>query len=237
MSFTNYYFELGYNTAIEKVAARKKDDEGMGTAAKLGLGALGAGALGAGAYYSPEILEALGQDGASQWAGQNIQAPMQEAGKYLAGKAGEAGDYMKDKYQDIMAPEQAPTINDLQMGVGSEVGKGTSHAANVDDVKKAIEEMRTGGGIGTEIGKVWDSAKDSAGETWDAATNAAHHTFKDNAINPLAARIREAKEVLGNAGSAVGSHVDDTAQLFNGSQPGSLLDMGRLGIKDLFGTK
>ncbi len=99
MSFTNYYFELGYNTAIEKVAA-KKEDEGMGWGAKLGLGALGAGALGAGAYFSPEILNSLGQGGAAEWAAQNVQTPMQEAGKYLAGKAGEAGEAVADKASD-----------------------------------------------------------------------------------------------------------------------------------------
>ena len=47
MSFTNYYFQFGYNSTLEKTAKKKQEDEGMSTGSKLGLGALGAAGLGA----------------------------------------------------------------------------------------------------------------------------------------------------------------------------------------------
>ena len=67
MSFTDYYFNLGYQSTLEKVAAKKKKDEGMGWGAKLGLGALGAAGLGAGAYFGGDALKGVGLDTAGDW--------------------------------------------------------------------------------------------------------------------------------------------------------------------------
>ena len=58
-SFTDYYFEYGYNSALEKIA-KAKDDEGMSLGAKAGIGAGAAGAAGAAGYYGGEGLKAMG---------------------------------------------------------------------------------------------------------------------------------------------------------------------------------
>ena len=57
MSFTDYYFNFGYNSALEKVAK----DEGMSAGQKAALGLGGLGALGAGAYFGGDALQDAAQ--------------------------------------------------------------------------------------------------------------------------------------------------------------------------------
>ena len=52
MSFTDYYYKLGYETGLKKTSGFFRDDKGdLTLASKLGIGALGAGALGLGAHH------------------------------------------------------------------------------------------------------------------------------------------------------------------------------------------
>ena len=141
MSFTNYYFKLGYQSTLEKVAAKKKD-EGMGIGSKLGLGALGAAGLGAGAMYGgqgmsalgnliddPSALEsikrALGSDpGALGSIGDALRSggsamhdavggPMQEGIGALGGMAADKDDALKD-----LAVDKYDYLKDLVGGIG-----------------------------------------------------------------------------------------------------------------------
>ena len=188
MSFTNYYFNYGFNSAMEKEAARKeKEDEGMGWGAKLGLGALGAAGLGAGAYYSPEILNALGQGDSALWAHQNLKAPMQEAGGYLADKAGEGVDAVKEQYDKYLGgPEGAVPFRPEAIG--------EQHMEQIDsmgdmarDLKGAAQDTPLAPGVSMEqaMGEVDTGAKAMAAHQASALANKMAVMEKIKAMQPI----------------------------------------------------
>lgn len=91
MSFTNYYYNYGFNSTMEKIAADKKN-EGMPTGAKaaLGLGgAAGLAGLGYGAHQGY-----LGA-GAQELLGQGMAAG-KDAIDYTGDKGAEVAEYIKN---------------------------------------------------------------------------------------------------------------------------------------------
>ena len=122
MSFTDFYFNFGYNSALEKVA---KDEESMSTAKKLGLGALGAGVLGAGAYFGGDALKDLGA-----MAAENVKAiPMEGAGDMtnqalakVAPMLSGAGDSMNAARDAILQAAQNKAL-DVRDAAAALIGK------------------------------------------------------------------------------------------------------------------
>ena len=92
-NFIQYYFNLGCETALEKIAKQEKDTE-MSTGAKVGLGALGAAALGTGAYFGRHKIK-----DAAKW----IKEKVKDSGKVKNDKS--KGPWPKKDGYVEMKPE------------------------------------------------------------------------------------------------------------------------------------
>ena len=145
MSFTDYYFELGYNSTLEKVAARKQKDEGMSLGAKLGLGALGAAGLGAGAYFGGDIANALGADRVGDFLNQNITSPVNDA--LAAAKYGLNTGNLGDAVQKFNVDRAIHNFRDSGINTFKDIRDASGDA--YDYLKNLI---------GSEVGSKVDSA-------------------------------------------------------------------------------
>lgn len=92
MSFTDYYYNYGFGSFMEKVAKKKKEDGGMSLGAKLGLGAAGLGAAGLGAYFGGDALGSL-SDTVADYA-PSIASKLQGVQGFGADAAKSVGDYV-----------------------------------------------------------------------------------------------------------------------------------------------
>jgi len=83
-SFTEAYFNYGYNTTVEKIA--KEKDQGMGLGAKAALGLGGAAALGG-----------LGYAGHQGYLGDSVQGAIGTGMDYLGDKSEAIADFAKEQ--------------------------------------------------------------------------------------------------------------------------------------------
>ena len=158
MSFTDYYYNFGFNSTIEKVAAKKKD-EGMSTGAKLGLGAAGLGAAGLGAYYGGDIMDALGNAA----EGAVSHAPMADAGSLgnqalgaIGGGLKDAGQFANENLRDPMQ-DAAAAIKNYAHNAPGMLERGKESAGDLyDQAKDSASGMYDDakGGIDSAIDKV-----------------------------------------------------------------------------------
>ena len=148
-SFTEVYFNYGYNTAMEKIAAKKKEEEGMSTGAKaaLGLGGVAAlGGLGYGAHagYLGDAAQGIMEQGVDH---------AQDAGQYLGQQAQHAGQYMGEKGSDMA---------DYMQQLGSQAGDMAGQAGN--SVKDAgVDAMQYMRELGQKGGHMYHDAKGAMG--------------------------------------------------------------------------
>lgn len=146
MKFTDYYFNLGYQSTLEKVAARKKKDEGMSLGAKLGLGAAGLGAAGLLGLYGGDALSSAGD-----WL-QSVsptQVPMDPS---ILSQIGQRASDLGQTWQDAVAPATG-SISDAIAAIKS---GGISNAAEhfksnqyLRDIlnPEALSKMNYGSGV------------------------------------------------------------------------------------------
>ena len=160
MSFTDYYFKLGYQSTLEKVAAKKKkDDGGMSLAAKLGLGAAGLGAAGLGAAYGGQGMSSLGNWLADKTlsSAQMGPDPMQDPGMW-----GAISDALKSGGYSAESNVGAP----LRDAISSGAGAVSDYASNAYD---SLQQKLGLGPYGSVPGVYEDVAKAAVANNPEAA--------------------------------------------------------------------
>ena len=188
MSFTDYYFKLGYQSTLEKVAAKKKkDDGGMSLAAKLGLGAAGLGAAGLGAAYGGQGMSSLGNWLADKTlsSAQMGPDPMQDPGIWGAiSDALKSGGHSAEEY--IGAPLRG-AISSGAGWIGDQVGK--ARYAMGDTAGGASEATQAD--WNAEAMKAAAAAKQGTGAAEDLKPIAEKIQDRINNIKPLYVRLKE----------------------------------------------